>query len=104
MVTIATMCDRIDELADCNCTLCSFFTGLECDRATTTVEVAQLPITWNDYVTQHHLRLRRAGALTDSDSWSIATQVAEVITSIASDFPVGVVLQRQGSAILRRPE
>jgi hypothetical protein len=63
--------------------------GLNSHRATTTATVADIDITFDDYVTAIESSLSTAGWATVADS---AADLAEWMTDLADDYPVGTVL------------
>lgn len=85
--------DRLDPDGGCG----RAFAGLNSAKATTTAEVADLPLTFSDLVEAVRSSLEQAG-------WSTthAEDIAEALAAAAEDLPVGAVVERRLDVIQPR--
>lgn len=104
LVDITSSCDRDRGNPDGGCGCYRAFTGLDSRLATTTAEVVELPMSFDDYVATHHASLVRAGLPDDATVRGWAAEAARDMARIAAAFPVGTVVERRGEQIQERPQ
>ena len=104
LVDITSSCDRDDGEPDGGCGCCRSFTGLASRYGTTTAEVVERELTMQQYVQAHLDSLVRVGLPADATTRAWAAEAAEDMARIASDFPVGTVVERRGNLIQERPQ
>jgi hypothetical protein len=97
LLTFGSECDG--EKVDGHCGCKRSMVGLTSRRATTTIEVAEVPLDEEEFINQLMVSERKAGFnLSDKQS----RRVACGLIKLAGKFPVGCVLERRGNIFRRR--
>jgi len=94
LVTVPVQCARDDDDVDGGCGCRRAMTGLATSRGTTTVSVAEMDFSPDDYAEAIRDAMERAGW---GDDLEAADNMAMLLADVAAAHPVGTVLERRGS-------
>lgn len=98
LVQLAFVCDTDQEDPDNGCGCGRAFTGLNSHKGTTTALVADLPLDREDFILALGSSLHQSGWHSDELSQAARAEVEEDVDellTLASEWPVGTVLERR---------
>jgi hypothetical protein len=100
IVTLGVECDGESIDGECGCR--RSLGGVECHKATTTVKVADLPITKAEYEEILFQSFVTGGWGDSNEIKEIAKSDAEMLLSLSEKFNVGDIIERRGETFQRR--
>ncbi len=103
LVYFGSECDseEIDGSCGCRRAVC----GMESHKATTTMKVAELPLTEDEYKAKYAAYLVSSGWVKQDDAAGLKEWTdgdVKELHRIATEFPTGAVLERRGDQIQER--